>query len=126
MGSLLLTIFQQHRRSLLVLYTFMILVSQGFINAQFIRFWATCMKPVYGDATTFNVFWRHPDPTTSKHHKALWLAAMGSIVLLLYSLGTTILVFIRPCLWVQLTTVSILTSSETQSLTRCIAPSRHN
>lgn len=79
-----------------------------------------------GATTTFNEFWRHPDPTTSKHQKALWLAAMGSIVLLLYSLGTTILVFIKPCLWVQLTTVRILTSSGTLSLTRCIAPSRHN
>lgn len=126
MKGLVLKIFKQHCKSWLVLFSFMILVSQGAINFQFIRFWAECMGSMSGVGTTLRLFWRHPDPATSKHQKALWMAAMGSVVLLLYSIGTTILVCIRPSLWVQLTTVCVLASSAPRSLTCCIAPSRHD
>lgn len=84
------------------------------------------MKPISPVPTSFNVFWRYPGPKTPKHQKALWTAAMGSIALFLYSLGTTILMCMRPHLWVQFTTVCTLAATVPQSLIRCIAPSRHN
>lgn len=105
--------FQQHRNILLALFTFMVLASQGFLHAQFIRFWYICMKPMSVATTTFNFGWRHPGSTASKHQKALWVASFGSIVFSLYSLGTTILVCIRPCLWVQFTTVCTLDHNNT-------------
>lgn len=117
--------FQQHRNILLTLFTFMILASQGFIHAQFIQSWFICMKPMSVATTTFNLFWRHPGPRAPKHHKALWVASIGSIVFSLYSLGTTIFVCIRPCLWVQFTTVCTLTRTISQSLICFIAPSCH-
>lgn len=114
---------QPHRNILLVSFTFAILFSQGFINVQFIRLWYKCMKPVSVPADDFCLFWQIPGPLASKHQKALWVASMGSIVLSLYSLGTTILVCIRPCLWDQLTTVCPLITTVPQSLICFIAPS---
>lgn len=117
--------FQRHRNVLLTLFTFMVLASQGFLHAQFIRFWYICTKPMSIATTAFNLGWRHPGPTAPKHQKALWVASIGSIVFSLYSLGTTVLVCIRPCLWVQFTTVCTLTRTIPQSLICFTAPSCH-
>lgn len=80
----------------------------GFVHAQFVRAWVICMRHWHMEANTFRLFWQHPSLAAARQQRALWMASISSIWMLLISLGFRIFACVHYNLQTQIMTVRTL------------------